>query len=175
MKQPTKEVIRLRFDKLEKSLMRTVVSFDSEDIHVFRVEIKKLRAFLRLCGKSRAGKPKLPKALHVFYRVTGGIRNLQMQQQRVRETWKNKVESMPRTYLSLLSLDAADAMLSAKRFARKNMHVSRDKRSLLANIPDHISKKSIRHFALATLSGLEALPEPSVILPMRLSIPPASY
>lgn len=161
MKQSTKELVRLRLGRLEKSLMRAVVSFDPEDIHLYRVEIKKLRAFLHLCGKGWWGdKPKLWRALHAFYKMSGEIRNLQLQQQRVRETWKDKKESMPRGYLSVLSLEMTAALLSAGRFARDKIDFSRNKTTLMARIPSHLSKKDIRHFVLGTLSTLKLLTSP---------------
>jgi CHAD domain-containing protein len=64
-----------------KTLGKTVAeTWAEEDIHQFRVEVKKLRAFLRLAGSTHTGiKPRLPRRLHTFYSMVGIVRCLQLQ------------------------------------------------------------------------------------------------
>lgn len=77
----------LRHYRRAKTLGKTVAeTWGEEDIHQFRVEVKKLRACLRLAGATHTGiKARLPGKLHVFYSMVGIIRCLQLQRKELED------------------------------------------------------------------------------------------
>jgi CHAD domain-containing protein len=79
------------FRKLKKHFKKVGPDFDPEAIHQFRVEYKKLRAFLRmLLNQSNAGKIKIPRKLKRMYKCAGAIRDLQLQEQRLLKALQQK-------------------------------------------------------------------------------------
>lgn len=74
--------------------------FDADDNHNFRVEIKKLRAFIRLINISQPDhENKIPKKIRKFYHLVGDIRNLQLHQQRIRNFCDDLFSENPQLYL----------------------------------------------------------------------------
>src|SRR5690348_18289101 len=74
-----KEVITNHFDVMNSLFHKISHEFNAEDIHHFRVEVKKLRAFLRLLTASeKLEGPLLPENLKSLYRYVGIIRNIQL-------------------------------------------------------------------------------------------------
>jgi len=65
----------VRVKKLRLLSKRIAAGFGIEDIHQFRLEVKKLRAFIRLAGPAGC---RLPGKLHRVYKAVGEIRNLQL-------------------------------------------------------------------------------------------------
>ncbi len=197
--QATAPILKKKLQTLHKAYIDVIARFSPEDIHVFRVEAKKLRAFLRLTEGRRDGKvegrwggkeketrkgkeergrgkkeggggwkvkgglrtgagtsagPRLPKRLRAFYRTVGTIRNLDMQQQRIRENWKDK-QGLPEEYLGLLKADMAVAMRKAVSFARNKISFPVEKERLLSCTAAPLRKKAIRDFVRKTAWSLE--------------------
>ena len=75
-----------------------------EDIHQFRVEIKKLRALLRLlnAGREDGRELHIGKRLHSFYAVVGNLRGLQLQGQTIHRLCKKLRCPVPAHYLAQL-------------------------------------------------------------------------
>jgi CHAD domain-containing protein len=91
------------YRKLKKHSKTVVESFDAEAIHLFRVEYKKLRAFLRMLsqGEDTTGEIRILKKLKRAYNISGVIRDLQLQLQRILESAKKEPKN-PQAYLTLL-------------------------------------------------------------------------
>ncbi len=91
------------YRKLKKNLNQVVPGLDPETIHQFRVEYKKLRAFLRMIpGQPGANNEiMVSKELKKAYNISGSIRDLQLQQLRIKEAVK-KEPKKPQSYLNLL-------------------------------------------------------------------------
>jgi CHAD domain-containing protein len=102
-KEEIKNITDKYYGKLKKHSKTVAESFDTEAIHQFRVEYKKLRAFLRMLsqGEDATGEIKILKKLKRAYNISGAIRDLQLQQQRILETSK-KEPKKPQAYLTLL-------------------------------------------------------------------------
>lgn len=100
-----RHVLESRFEKIDEFLDKMIKHFDSEDIHDFRVEIKKVRAFMRLAATRLPGPEELKMPYHIksLYRHAGIIRNLQLQQHRIFEFIKEKETRQPFQYLKILS------------------------------------------------------------------------
>ena len=61
------EIVEHRFKTIHKLDYKIIKEFDANDIHDFRVEVKKLRAFLRLANiKKEVDGPLIPKLLKHF-------------------------------------------------------------------------------------------------------------
>ena len=75
-------IIRKRCKNIDHALRSLALHADPEEevdmkeIHVFRVEVKKLQALLRMTGTARHARRciKIPKKLHGIYRIMGTIR-----------------------------------------------------------------------------------------------------
>jgi CHAD domain-containing protein len=138
------DALKSRFEKIRATFDIAIVYLDAEDIHNFRVEVKKLRAFLRMAsGHERI---KLPRGLHQFYRIAGEIRNLQLQEERIRDAFRHK-SSPPQFYLTLLGIKAANHIRRARKFAASQLSIAADKERLLQALSDGLNKNSIREFA----------------------------
>jgi len=154
-------IIRKRFDKVENAYQRVTEHFEVDDIHEFRIEIKKLRAFLRLLGETKGKKGKLPKRLHQFYQLAGNIRNLQLQQKRVRELRKD--QGLPQAYLNLLNTEAATQILVAGNMARNHLSLQKERKNILSRLPDSLRRKGRERYVRGGgthLEGLAATPPP---------------
>lgn len=74
------------YRNLKKQAGRIIRNNDAEAIHQFRVEYKKLRAFLRMLSEFGGAKEKIiiGRDLKKVYRIAGSIRDLQLQEERLR-------------------------------------------------------------------------------------------
>ena len=81
-----KDIINRHYRNLIKYFRKVKKHFDDEAIHQLREEYKKLRAFLRLLSWQREGKEtaKISGRLKRCYTIAGSIRDLQLQQQRIK-------------------------------------------------------------------------------------------
>lgn len=99
-----KRVVESRFEKINESLDKIIKHFSIEEIHDFRVQLKKVRAFIRLAS-TRPSDPaelKIPCHLKSMYRYAGSLRNLQLQQQRILDFIEGKEINQPDQYLKIL-------------------------------------------------------------------------
>jgi CHAD domain-containing protein len=135
--------LKSRFESIQAAFDIAIDYLDAKDIHTFRVEVKKLRAFLHLAPSGVKGK--LPRRLHQFYRMVGGIRNLQLQEQRIRDAFLNQ-SGLPETYLNLLAIEAATAIRRARRFAAHRLSITSEERQLLTTLT-HLAKDNPQGFA----------------------------
>lgn len=98
------EVIRGHYDKVKAIGKDLADDFGEEDVHCFRVEVKKLRALLRM--EASAGlasiKPKSPQGLRTLYAMTGIIRNLQLQRRGLEEVAARIQQDVPASCLAVL-------------------------------------------------------------------------
>ncbi len=103
--KPAKVVIRhlKKLDRLYETVLR---DFKEDDVHRFRVRVKRFRAFLRLLkhAVARPGKLKLPQKIRDLYHFTGSVRNLQLQRQRLPYV-TTPGEAWPGTYLKWLEME----------------------------------------------------------------------
>jgi CHAD domain-containing protein len=149
----TLHTLKSRFEKIQASFDVAITYFDAQDIHAFRVEVKKLRAFLHLVPTGV--NVKLPACLHQFYRMVGEIRNLQQQEQRIHDAFICQGE-LPQTYLNLLAIESAAAIRRAKQFAANRLSIPIEERQLLSTFTHHIKGNS-QGFVRNTINRLQTL------------------
>lgn len=123
-----RKVIRLRFRRLNRFYTRMKKNANREDIHRFRVEVKKLRAFLRLLQDNET-KIKLPRPLKEVYRRAGKLRDLQLHHQTIRHIAADQE-------LTALHSKVNKKMAAAIKYMKKAMS-----RSLLQKAQQKIEKK----------------------------------
>jgi HlyD family secretion protein len=102
--EQVKHTINSHYRKLKKWSKKMEENFEVEAIHEFRVEYKKLRAFLRMLSMQLSITIKISKKLEKAYRIAGSIRDLQLQQQRITEATHEEPKK-PLAYLSLLDIE----------------------------------------------------------------------
>ena len=93
-------IIESHYQKLEAYSNKIAEDFDTKSIHRFRVEYKKLRAFLRMVTEEDV-QPKMPKKLKKFYHIAGDIRDLQLYNLLVKNSFK-ELKTKPKEYRHLL-------------------------------------------------------------------------
>ena len=91
------------YKKLGKHINRIFRGTDPGAIHEFRVEYKKLRAFLRMISEQPGIENEITvsKELKKFYTISGSIRDLQLQQKRIEDATVSEPKK-PQAYLHLL-------------------------------------------------------------------------
>jgi CHAD domain-containing protein len=152
--QETIYILKSRFEKIQASFDVAIAYLDAEEIHAFRVEVKKLRAFLHLAPSEV--KVKLPGRLHIFYQMVGKIRNLQLQEQRIRDAIPHQ-SCLLQTYLNLLAIEVAGAIRRAKEFAAKRLSIPVEERQLLNVLPNRLTEDAICKFTRTTVERLQTI------------------
>jgi CHAD domain-containing protein len=105
-----------RIRNLERHSESLLEEFDVEDIHQFRVEMKKLRALLRLlnAGGELAEPLRIGKKVHRFYDATGDLRSLQLQRKTVIDLAKKLTCKVPSNYLNHLQKKETETKASIR-------------------------------------------------------------
>lgn len=165
-KLKTNRGIEKRLKKIDKLLQKIHRYFEAEDIHIFRMETKKLRAFLRLIRTDRfkANKLVLPKHLKKIYRVLGAIRSLQLQQQNISAAITEEGNGgMCKTYFNLLNAKAAGKMIKMESVLINKKTLQKEMRRIAGAVPAKIGKSGIGKFIKSTGSRLQKLVDEEVL------------
>ncbi len=146
------EIIKLfdkRFKKIRKHYGGLLEDFEVEEIHSFRLEMKKLRAFIRLVNISLPGKKtvKINKKIKSFYNTTGDIRNLQLHQQRINHICNGLLLTKPICYLQALHNEEMQQKQKARQLAKK-ISFDRFKEKILGSVHDKLKAKPARAFVI---------------------------
>jgi CHAD domain-containing protein len=156
-----KEAVQQQVRKAGRSFRKLHHDFDSEDIHDFRVEIKKIRAMLRLAGFAidKKGEMKIPKKLKRFYRTVGNIRSIQLHAEKIGETVKSEKDSLPDFYLKLLEGRKEVNIHVAKKKRRQLRGIKKEMEKLVKLLPKDIDAISARSFIEFELKRLKEIQE----------------
>jgi len=147
-KEEIKHITDTHYKKIKKHIKQVTKDFDVEAIHQFRVEYKKLRAFLRMMSqqKGNAGEIKISKKLKKGYNISGVIRDLQLQQQRILEVTKEESQK-PRAYITLLQKESDRLKKELSEiFLEKPVNECKKKTDVL--VPEKFPLNSFRNFIL---------------------------
>lgn len=151
------DTYQARFRKLSKYYYATLEDLRLKDIHHFRIEMKKLRAFIRLINlASIEDQGKIPKALKRFYNITGNIRNLQLHQQRVNELCKDLNLGIPSFYMQLLK-DEEQIMKEKARQLAGDISMHNFETKLISKVPEQLDKEVKTAFVQKRKTRLEGL------------------
>jgi CHAD domain-containing protein len=138
-----------RFKKVEKHYNKSFEDFELEEIHGFRLEMKKLRAFIRLINTNIPGYRKIKKERKIksFYNTTGNIRNLQLYQQRVSHLCYNMLLEKPVQYLQLLHNEENKQKKKAGRIADK-ISFNHFQKKIIDLVSDKLNTQSVQAFVI---------------------------
>lgn len=102
-KQQVSHTTKKNFRQLKIYTKKFTKNTAAKDIHRYRVIYKKLRACLRMIGSLNiySVKPIVSKNLKSTYKICGAIRDLQLQQQRLKQSPKQELKIL-KPYLHLL-------------------------------------------------------------------------
>jgi len=131
--------------KIKKLYKKVVKGFDKEEVHDFRVEVKKLRALLRLLFHDRNGKKyKVPKQIKGLYRCTGHIRNLQLQEEKIIQfTFRENV--WPAEYIAFLRSKQQSWILNARKYKGEKPYKRSEENSIKKGMKG-LDKKIVKSY-----------------------------
>jgi CHAD domain-containing protein len=158
-KKEIAEVVEESFKTLEKLRHKILEEFDADDIHDFRVEVKKLRAFLRLVNiKKDDDEPTIPKLLKTFYGYIGIVRNIHLLRHHLFKYVTDHSIKKTTAFLKLMRNDEDFWKKEAVELMADNNFKDVEEKILRA-LPGKLEKSRIKKFIEDKLSDLEKLLE----------------
>ena len=147
-KNEIEEVITSHFKKIDKLFPEIITDFKIEDIHKFRTQIKKLRAFLHLLNMEvdEGLQIKLTKKMKTFYGYIGIIRNLQLHLKNINSNFENSTDKSPLIYIATLKKEIEDWKENTKKFIDSHNNFYDDEEKITSELPDKLRKQSIKKF-----------------------------
>ena len=141
------KLLEKRFKKIKKHYHSLLLDFDENEIHDYRLEIKKLRALLRLIN---AGMPpeqqiKLGGKMKEFYGLTGNIRNLQLHQLRIRTYQESLLLSPTTSYQKALHMAGEQNRKDALSVAAK-ISFSNFENKILGRVQEGLRSTTVQNF-----------------------------
>ena len=152
-----KHITNNHYRDLKKYIKKVSEDFDVEAIHQFRVAYKKLRAFLRMISQQHkmAGEIKISKKLKKGYNISGSIRDLQLQQQRILEATKQEVKK-PQAYLSLLQREIKKLQPELSEIFLEKP-VTESKKKTDSSVPDKFKLNGFSNFVQKKWKAIYAI------------------
>jgi CHAD domain-containing protein len=157
-------VLRGKFKRIDRLAARTAAGFGEGDIHRFRLEVKRYRAFLRLIATANKNMSniKLTGRLHRFYRAVGRIRNLQVQRDLLVKFAKRKGLPVPEDCLQFIDREIHAAKSFAGPILSKKRPFKKGRRQILVNGPDKLSRAQKEEFVRNEMGPVITAPMPSL-------------
>ena len=114
-------LLQSRMEKIKEHFYKLQQNLAPEELHNYRLEMKKLKAFIRLLNTKRPAEKKIKvgRKMKDFYRIAGNLRNLQLHQQRIIEAATDCHLAKPVAYLMVLSEEIKNAMEQLYPAAKK--------------------------------------------------------
>lgn len=156
-KQQIKHITNIHYRKIKRHCKEVAENFDAEAIHQLRVEYKKLRAFLRMLShdNGRAGEIKFSKNLKHGYNVSGAIRDLQLQEQRILEATKTETKK-PLAYPHLLQREIDKLKPELIEIFSEDL-VAESKKKTDAHLPDEFPVTRFKNFVKQKWAAVYAI------------------
>ncbi|HEY8690378.1 MAG TPA: CHAD domain-containing protein [Chitinophagaceae bacterium] len=147
-KNEIKEVITSHFKKIDKLFHEIIIGFEIEDIHKFRTQIKKLRAFLHLLNMEveEVLKIKITKKMKTFYGYIGIIRNLQLHLKNINSYFENSTDKIPKAYTATIEKEIEYWKENTKEVIDFHNNFYNDEEKITSELPDKLRKQSIKKF-----------------------------
>jgi len=143
-----KHIITQRYTALKIAVRDIQKGFDKDAIHAFRVQVKKLRAFLRLLDL------KLPGKIKMVYAAAGQIRDVQLQVKQIRKASGNS--AAPAEYLAVLEEQLKKRKAAFETVSKKNQFAG-SKQKLFKKLPSKLPFESIGQFLHGEIAAILAL------------------
>lgn len=144
-------------EKIQEHYSSVLRDFEKDKNHNFRVEIKKLRAFIRLMSLSQSGaKSKIPKLIKKCYHLVGEIRNLQLHKERVNTLCKKLFVDKPAFYIQCLREEERTKKKKTRQAADK-ISFKDFKNQITNDVPEEVSPENKNDFVKNSISRLARL------------------
>ena len=152
-----KHIANNQYRKIKKHIKKIADDFDMETIHQFRVEYKKLRAFLRMltAQEETGGEITVSKKLKKVYTISGSIRDLQLQQLRITDATKGE-QKKPTSYLTILQKEMDSLKPELCEILLENP-VNDSKKKTDAALPDEFPLSGFRNFVQQKWAAVHAI------------------
>ncbi|MEO5977813.1 MAG: CHAD domain-containing protein [Chryseolinea sp.] len=156
--------ISKRYKKLDEDFERLIPDFGKEDIHSFRLQVKRLTSLLHLTatGKKKFTHPPISKNLLSFYGMIGEIRNLQLLRERIKKLPHEEYSRLQIPYLAFIDSMIEDQQRKALKHGENKKHFSID-RSKTIEALGHLKQKHIQKFADKCLASFSTLTFPAYL------------
>jgi CHAD domain-containing protein len=142
--------------KLEKYYIKAVKDLNREDVHQFRVELKKFRALTRLIFYNKQGLTfRIPNGLKGLYKQTGNIRNLELLLERV-ISFSFKSTVWPKYYISFIGSRKQACTKKAGKYKHKKACKTSEIKKV-NNALDQLEKHKIEVYAFHQAGLLQNL------------------
>jgi len=92
-----------------------------------------------------------------MYQLAGHIRNLQLQQEHVREAFKGNKQNLPKAYLDKLRREEENHILLTARLIRDKLSIEKEEKKLIRALPGHLRTRSRKDLIRAQSARLERL------------------
>jgi len=151
------ETVKEKFKPIHKRWPKLVSDFDMEIIHDFRVDMKKLRAFLRLVNlEDNSRHAVISNKMKTFYGYTGIIRNIQLQKKKVEDYTESHGEEIPADYIALLDSEEVYWQKQTLDLMTENNFYD-DEDRIMDQLPDRLKKTTIKAFITEKLTAINIL------------------
>lgn len=156
-------IIKKRYAKIDKAVKCVAADFALDDIHRFRLKVKKLKSFLALVAavKRKGVHLKLPGRLHEFYNAVGIIRGLQLQQASIKKFPHEGFEPLVKSYQDFVSICIDQEISRARKLLKGNRTFTIRTRTLRERLPKKLAPASTRKFARHQMETLTTLMHPA--------------
>ena len=149
------EIVEHRFKTIHKLSHKIIKDFNADDIHDFRIEIKKLRAFLRLAAvEKEVDEPLIPKLLKTFYGYVGIIRNIQLHRHNIFKYITDYSVDQPAAYIEILDTEKSYWQKETEYLMEEN-DFKDDEEDIIKHLPGKLEKPSIKTFIKNKLNELK--------------------
>lgn len=136
------------FKNIEWSFNKIFTHFNADDIQQFRIEIKKLRAFLHLLDME-AGEGiqlKMTPDMKTFYGYTGIIRNLDLFLKTINKHFESSTGNGLSSYINKLEKEIKYWEKNANTHVEVHRNFSMDEEKILVKLPAKLKRRSIKKF-----------------------------
>lgn len=137
-KDQLEHITTKHYKKIYFYLKKVANDFDAETIHQFRVEYKKLRAFLRLLSIAVSSEEiKISNKFKNVYRVAGSIRDIQLVKKSMVEITPDGIKK-PTAYLSILQKELKKLRSRFTKLNNKNV-IQKSRKKIYTALPKKIT------------------------------------
>ena len=142
------EVVTSHFKIINKLFHKIIIRFDIDDIHKFRTQIKKLRAFLHLLNmEDEEGlQIKITNKMKTFYGYIGIIHNLQLHLKNIKIYIEISTDKSPRAYTQIIEKEIEYWKENTKEFIDSHNNFYDDEEVIISELPNKLRKHSIKKF-----------------------------
>lgn len=143
------DILHSKMENLRKQFSKLPASFQQDDVHDYRVEMKKLQALIHLLNTDLPfyGKIKIGKKAKDFYALTGNLRNLQLHQQQIISLAAESHLVKPVSYLRFLEKKIAQTLAQLNAIVKHNS-IQKCNHLIIPSFPIHLTAFSCGHYLL---------------------------